>query len=41
MRRRRLEERGRTRNCSLIREGFVERNIKHYNMKSNQLSSTI
>ena len=33
-------ERERTGNCKLILEGFVERNIKHYNMKSNQLSST-
>ena len=33
MRRRRLEERGRTRNCRLILEGFVERNIDQYNIK--------
>jgi hypothetical protein len=34
-------EREQTRNCKLILKGFVERNIKHYNMKSKQLSSTI
>jgi hypothetical protein len=40
-RRRRLGERERTRKCSRMPEGFVERNIKHYNMKSKELSSTI